>query len=79
MATSTLTMISFWQMRRKFPDLPRSFRVGGGTAGALTIVILPLLLFAWAMFNSDSTTRLWGTLSLVLGPVAYAWIRRRKP
>jgi amino acid transporter len=75
-ATSTLTLISFWQMRRKYPDLHRSFRVGGGVVGALAIVILPVLLFAWAMFNSDSTTRLWGTLSLVSGPVAYAWVRR---
>jgi amino acid transporter len=76
-ATSALTLISFWQMRRKYPDLPRSFRVGGGTLGALTIVILPVLLFAWALFNSDATTRLWGTLSLVSGPAAYAWVRRR--
>ncbi|HLW89217.1 MAG TPA: APC family permease [Terriglobales bacterium] len=76
-ATSTLTLISFWQMRRKFPELPRSFRVGGGTVGALTVVVLPLLLFAWALFNSDATTRLWGTISLISGPVAYGWIRRR--
>ncbi|SPE44069.1 Amino acid/polyamine/organocation transporter, APC superfamily [Candidatus Sulfotelmatobacter sp. SbA7] len=75
-ATSTLTLISFWQMRRKYPDLPRSFRVGGGTLGALTVMILPMLLFAWALFNSDPSTRLWGTLSLISGPVAYAWIRR---
>jgi amino acid transporter len=75
-ATSTLTLISFWQMRRKYPDLPRSFRVGGGTLAALAIVILPVLLFAWALFNSHSTTRLWGTLSLASGPVAYAWVRR---
>jgi amino acid transporter len=75
-ATSTLTLISFWQMRRKYPDLPRSFRVGGGTLGALAVVVVPILLFAWALINSDSTTRMWGTLSLVSGPVAYAWIRR---
>jgi len=77
-ATSTLTLISFWQMRRKFPDLPRSFRVGGGTLGALTIMILPMLLFAWALFNSDSSTRLWGTLSLISGPVAYGWVKRKR-
>jgi amino acid transporter len=77
-ATSTLTLISFWQMRRKFPDLPRSFRVGGGTLGALTIMILPMLLFAWALFNSDPSTRLWGTLSLISGPVAYGWVRHRR-
>jgi amino acid transporter len=76
-ATSTLTLISFWQMRRKYPELPRSFRVAGGSLGALTIVILPMLLFAWALFYSDSSARLWGVLSLVSGPVVYAWVRRR--
>jgi amino acid transporter len=78
-ATSTLTLISFWQMRRKYPDLPRSFRVAGGTLGALAIVILPMLLFAWALLYSDPSTRLWGTLSLVSGPVAYGWIRQGRP
>jgi amino acid transporter len=76
-ATSTLTLISFWQMRRKYPELPRSFRVAGGSLGALAIVILPVLLFTWALFYSDSSTRLWGVLSLISGPVAYAWVRRR--
>jgi len=76
-ATSTLTLISFWRMRRKYPDLPRSFRVGGGRLGAIAVVIFPLPLFAWALINSDSPTRLWGGLSLASGLVAYAWIRRR--
>ena len=75
-ATSTLTLVSFWQMRRKYPELPRSFRVAGGTLGALAVVILPVLLFVWALFNSDSSTRLWGMVSLASGPVAYAWVRR---
>jgi amino acid transporter len=76
-ATSALTLISFWQMRRKYPDLPRSFRVGGGKLGALAVVILPMPLFAWALINSDSPTRLWGILSLASGLVAYGWIRRK--
>jgi amino acid transporter len=77
-ATSTLTLISFWQMRRKYPELPRSFRVGGGVVGALAVVTLPVLLFVWALFNSDSSTRLWGMVSLASGPVAYGWVRRRR-
>jgi amino acid transporter len=79
MATSIQTVVSFWQLRRKYPDAPRSFRVAGGTVGALSIVIAPTLLFVWAMIYSDVATRKWGLLNLVSGPVAYLWVwwRRR--
>jgi len=78
MATSVLTLLSFWQLRRKHPELSRSFRVPGGTLGALGIVVVPTLLFAWAMINSDPSSRVWGILNLVSGPVAYAWIYFRR-
>jgi amino acid transporter len=78
MATSIQTVLSFWQLRRKYPDAARSFRVAGGLAGAVLIVIAPTLLFAWAMFYSDVATRKWGLLNLASGPIAYLWIRRRK-
>jgi amino acid transporter len=78
MATSVQTVLSFWQLRRKYPEAPRSFRVSGGTVGALVIVIAPTLLFAWAMIYSDVGTRKWGLLNLASGPVAYLWIRYRR-
>jgi len=78
MATSLLTLFSFWVMRRKFPDLPRSFRAPGGTLGAVGIVVLPTLLFAWAMINSDPASRFWGMLNLVSGPVAFLWVSMRR-
>jgi len=78
MATSLLTLISFWQLRRKYPDLPRSFRVAGGNLGALGIVIVPALLFAWAMINSDPAARVWGMVNLVSGPLAFAWVWRKR-
>ncbi len=78
MATSTLTVLSFWQLRRKYPDAPRSFRVGGGWVGAAGIVIAPTALFAWVMYNSDAATRKWGLVNLVSGPVAYLWVRFRR-
>lgn len=78
MATSTLTLLSFWQLRRKYPDAPRTFRAPGGTIGALGVVVLPILLFAWAMLNSDPTARLWGLLILISGPIVYAWIYTRR-
>jgi amino acid transporter len=78
MATSTLTVLSFWQLRRKYPDAPRSFRVGGGWVGAAAIVIAPTCLFAWAMFYSDAPTRKWGLVNLATGPIAYLWVRYRR-
>ena len=78
MATSIQTVLSFWQMRRKFPDAPRSFRAPGGLLGALFVVLAPTLLFAWAMFYSDPSARKWGLLNLASGPIAYLWIRYRK-
>jgi amino acid transporter len=78
MATSLLTLLSFWVLRRKFPDLPRSFRAPGGTLGAVGIVVLPALLFVWAMFNSDPVSRLWGMLNLVSGPLAFLWVWTRR-
>jgi amino acid transporter len=78
MATSTLTLVSFWQMRRKYPDLPRSFRAPGGTIGAVGMVMLPTLLFAWAMLNSDPTARVWGLLMLISGPIVFSWMWRRR-
>jgi len=78
MATSVQTVLSFWQLRRKYPDAPRSFRVAGGAMGALMIVLAPTVLFVWAMIYSDAATRKWGLLNLASGPIAYLWIWRRR-
>jgi amino acid transporter len=78
MATSVQTLLSFWQLRRKYPDAPRSFRVPGGMFGALVVVIAPTLLFVWAMIYSDVGTRKWGLLNLASGPAAYLWVRYRR-
>jgi amino acid transporter len=77
MATSVQTMLSFLQFRRKYPDLPRSFRAPGGRFAVLTMVLTPTLLFAWAMIYSDVGTRKWGLLNLASGPLAYLWIHYR--
>jgi amino acid transporter len=78
MATSIQTVLSFWQLRRKYPDAPRSFRVSGGVVGAALVVLAPTLLFAWAMIYSDVATRKWGLLNLASGPIAYLWVRYRR-
>ena len=76
-ATSVMTLLSLWRLRRAMPGLPRRFRVPGGRFGIATVVLLPLLFFAWALINSDPQSRIWGPLCLALGPVAYLAISRK--
>jgi amino acid transporter len=78
MATSLQTMLSFWQFRRKYPDVHRAFRAPGGSFAANMMVLTPTLLFAWAMIYSDVVARKWGLLNLASGPLAYLWINHRR-
>ena len=71
-ATSLLTLLSLWRLRRVAPDLPRAFRVPGGKPGVLAVIVVPAVLFAWALLNSDPPARRWGLIVLATGPVAYA-------
>ncbi len=77
-ATSVMTLLSLWRLRRTAPGLPRRFLVPGGHLGLVAVVARPLLFFAWALINSDPQSRLWGPLCLALGPLAYALVCRRK-
>ncbi|HSB76927.1 MAG TPA: APC family permease [Terriglobales bacterium] len=70
-ATSVMTLLSLWKLRRSAPQLPRRFRVPGGRLGLAAVVFLPILFFAWALMNSDPQSRLWGPLCLLAGPGAY--------
>jgi amino acid transporter len=75
-ATSVMTLLSLWRLRRTAPELRRRFVVPGGRFGLALVVTLPLLFFAWALINSDPQSRLWGPLCLALGPIAYLLVRR---
>jgi len=75
---SVLTLAAAWQLRRKRPELERAFRVPGGGLGMAAVVLVPTLLFLWALSNSDAAARLWGPLALLAGPIAYAFLRRRE-
>jgi amino acid transporter len=74
-ATSSLTLLAVWRLRYTAPDMPRGFRIPGGTPGIALVVIVPLLLFAWALLNGDKSALLWGPVSLALGPISYLFLR----
>ncbi len=80
-ATTVLTVLSAWGMRRKFPELPRSFVIPGGQAGLFWVVFAPMVMSIVALLGSDAFARRWGPIAILLGPVAYVIdyvIRRRK-
>jgi amino acid transporter len=77
-ATSVLTFLAAWQLRRKRPDLPRSFRIPWGRKGLIYAVGAPLLMSAVAMLGSDRYALRWGPVALLIGPVAYWFIRQRR-
>jgi amino acid transporter len=81
-ATSVLTVLSAWQLRRTRPDLARSFRIPWGKVGLAYAVIAPLVLSAFALVvpafsnaPADRFALLWGPPALLIGPIAY-WLLR---
>ena len=72
-STSVLTLLSLWKLRSVRPDMRRPFRVPGGRLGLAATVLMPTILFTWALFNSEIQPALWALGGLALGPIAY-WV-----
>jgi amino acid transporter len=51
-ATSVMTVLSAWKLRRALPQIPRPFLIPGGRAGLAYAVIAPILLAAIAVVGS---------------------------
>jgi amino acid transporter len=78
-ATSVLTVLSAWQLRRARPEMARSFRIPWGGKGLAYAVIAPLVMSGFALVASDRFGLKYGPVVLLLGPVAYFFFRRRSP
>jgi amino acid transporter len=79
-ATTVLTVLSAWGLRRKRPDLPRAFRIPGGNLGLLYVISTPFIMTCVALPNSDPIAKHWGLWALAAGPVAYfvvKWFAKR--
>ena len=74
-ATTLLTLFAAWQMRRKMPDAPRSFRIPGGALGIAYILIFPLVLCVLKIAQSEDYVWRYAPLLLASGPVAYVVLR----
>jgi amino acid transporter len=79
-ATTVLTVLSAWGLRRKYPGMPRPFRIPGGAVGLHYVIALPLAMTYVALRYSDPAALRWGPLALLAGPVVYIvvkWFARR--
>jgi amino acid transporter len=84
-ATTVLTVGAAWQLRRKRPDLPRSFVVPGGRLGLIGAVVAVVVMSVVALGGSllgnthngrvDLYGLLWGPVALAAGPVVYLLLR----
>jgi hypothetical protein len=74
-ATTLLTLFAAWQMRRKLPNAPRSFRIPGGSVGISYILIFPLVLCALKIAQSEDYVWRYAPLLLLSGPIAYVVLR----
>ena len=78
-ATTVLTVLSGWKLRRTRPDLARSFLVPGGKIGLFYVVAAPVLMAIVALLGGDRFATVGGVIAIVLGPVIYALLRKRTP
>ena len=75
-ATSMLTLLAAWQLRRKLPDAPRTFRIPGGKLGLLAAIIFPAFLCGMKIYYSEPYVFRYSPLLLASGPAAYLALRK---
>jgi amino acid transporter len=74
-ATTVLTVLSAWRLRRTRPNLRRSFVVPGGRAGLAYVVAAPVLMAMVALLGGDRFATTGGAVAILFGPFVYVFIR----
>jgi amino acid transporter len=75
LASSTLTLLAAWRLRRVMPDARREYRIPGGAIGLAYTVVVPLLFFSVCLYFSDPVAVRYGPWLLATGPLAYLLFR----
>jgi amino acid transporter len=73
-ATTVLTVLSAWKLRRTRPEMRRAFLIPGGRAGLLYVVAAPVVMALVALLGSDRFALIGGGIAMVLGPLVYGMI-----
>jgi amino acid transporter len=70
-ATTVLTVLSAWKLRRTRPEMPRAFVIPGGWLGLIYVVAAPVVMAMVALLGSDRFALIGGVIAMILGPVVY--------
>ena len=70
-ATTVLTVLSAWKLRRTRPEMPRAFVIPGGRVGLIYVVAAPVVMAMVALLGSDRFALIGGVIAMILGPVVY--------
>jgi amino acid transporter len=76
-ATTVMTVLAAWRLRKTKPEMARPFVIPGGRKGLIYAVGAPLIMGAVALLGSDRFALLWGPFAIALGPAAYFVLRGR--
>jgi amino acid transporter len=76
-ATTIMTVLAGWQLRRKMPGMKRPFVIPGGRVGLIAAVGAVVVMSAVALLGSDVYGLRWGPVALAAGPVLYWVVKRR--
>jgi amino acid transporter len=76
-ATTVLTVLSAWKLRRTRPEMPRAFVIPGGRVGLAYVVAAPVVMALVALLGSDRFALVGGAVAMVLGPIVYLVIQRK--
>jgi amino acid transporter len=77
-ATTVLTVLSAWKLRRTQPEMPRTFLIPGGRTGLLYVVAAPVVMALVALLGSDRFAVIGGAIAMAFGPLVYFGVRRRR-
>ena len=77
-ATTVMTVLAAWKLRRKEPHLPRPFHIPWGRTGLVYVVGAPIVMAGVALLGSDRFALHWGPVAILLGPVAYLFVRKMR-
>jgi len=76
-ATTVLTVLSAWKLRRAQPERKRSFTIPGGRAGLMYVVCAPAVMAVVALLGSDRFGLIGGAIAIGAGPVVYGMLRKK--
>jgi amino acid transporter len=75
-ATTVLTVLSAWKLRRIQPDMARAFVIPGGNLGLLYVVAAPVAMAMVALLGGDRFATIGGMVAISIGPLVYLSLRR---